>query len=81
VFVTAAFGAREVMDRVRADHAAWRNTADPALDVAGSPADVRAAIEPFYAAGATSVILQPTGDEPDLEGFMAGVGEVAALLR
>ena len=66
--------------RVAADHAAWRNAADPSLEVGGSPARVRAAIEPFYAAGATSVILQPTGDEPDLEGFLGGVGEVTALL-
>nr|WP_315267539.1 LLM class flavin-dependent oxidoreductase [Microbacterium lemovicicum] len=78
VFVTAAFGAGTA-ERVSADHAAWRNAADPSLDVSGDPEDVVRAIQPFFDAGATSVILQPTGDEPDLEGFLGGVGAVAAL--
>lgn len=79
VFVTAAFGA-DAAARVAADHTAWKNAADPALEVAGDPEQVLRAILPYYEAGATSVILQPTGDEGDLEGFMRGVGAVAGLL-
>lgn len=80
VFVTCAFGGADAVERVRADLKGWLTAPDEALDISGDPVAVRASIEPFYAAGATSVILQPTADEPDLEGFMARVGEVAKLL-
>ena len=58
----------------------WSGSVDPALMVVGDSAEVAAAIEPFYAAGATSVILQPREEETDLAGYMAGVGEVARLI-
>jgi hypothetical protein len=36
--------------------------------------------ERYFDAGADAVVLQPTADEPDLRGFMRGVGEVARQL-
>ncbi len=48
--------------------------------VVGDAAGVAEAIEPFFAAGATSVILQPREEETDLASFMAGTGEVARLV-
>lgn len=54
---------------------------DSAVVVRGNPQEVVAAIEPFFAAGATSVILQPRLHEPDLAGFMTAVGDVAQLMK
>ncbi|MFH8252783.1 LLM class flavin-dependent oxidoreductase [Microbacterium sp. B2969] len=79
VFVAAAFGGEAARKRLAGELARSAPEPDPALMVAGDAATVAAAVEPFFAAGATSVILQPTEGEPDLVGFMAGVGEVARL--
>jgi alkanesulfonate monooxygenase SsuD/methylene tetrahydromethanopterin reductase-like flavin-dependent oxidoreductase (luciferase family) len=46
----------------------------------GSPADVAAIIEAYHAAGATSVVLQPTGDDPDVDATLALGAEAIALL-
>jgi alkanesulfonate monooxygenase SsuD/methylene tetrahydromethanopterin reductase-like flavin-dependent oxidoreductase (luciferase family) len=80
VFVSAAFGGDEARDRLAQALTEWTGSVDPALMVAGSAAEVASSVEPFFAAGATSVILQPGEDEADLAGFMAGVGEVAQLV-
>ncbi|WP_438352422.1 LLM class flavin-dependent oxidoreductase [Microbacterium sp. CJ88] len=80
VFVTAGFGGAGTLERVRADHVAWKEELDPSFDIAGTPEDVVAGIVPFFDAGATSVILQPTMDEPDLYAFLAGVGEVSRVI-
>ncbi|TDN91122.1 LLM class flavin-dependent oxidoreductase [Microbacterium sp. BK668] len=80
VFVAAAFGGDAARARLAAELARWSDEADPALLVAGDAPAVAEAIEPFFTAGATSVILQPREDEDDLPGFMRGVGEVAQAL-
>lgn len=47
----------------------------------GSVVDVAETVEAFYAAGATTVVLQPHTDEDDLIGFSHRSGEVARMLR
>jgi alkanesulfonate monooxygenase SsuD/methylene tetrahydromethanopterin reductase-like flavin-dependent oxidoreductase (luciferase family) len=79
VFVRAAFGSDAALDALVAELSAESGPVDPSLIVTGDPDAVAAAIEPFYAAGATSVILQPIVGEPDLAGFMRNVGHVARL--
>ncbi|WP_395244051.1 LLM class flavin-dependent oxidoreductase [Agromyces sp. MMS24-K17] len=76
VFVLAAFGGDEARERALADLRHWDATADPGRIAAGSVDDVVATIRRYEEAGADAVILQPTGDEPDLEGFYGKVGEV-----
>jgi alkanesulfonate monooxygenase SsuD/methylene tetrahydromethanopterin reductase-like flavin-dependent oxidoreductase (luciferase family) len=79
VFVSAAFGGESARALLAEDLVRTTGVADPALMVVGDAEGVAAAIEPFFAAGATSVILQPREKEQDLTGFMAGAGEVARL--
>ncbi|MEU1973670.1 LLM class flavin-dependent oxidoreductase [Microbacterium sp. NPDC019599] len=80
VFVPSAFGGDEARSALAEELASESGSVDPALLVAGDAAAVAEAIEPFFAAGATSVILQPRFGEDDLTDFMAGVGEVARLV-
>lgn len=80
VFVSAAFGGENARTALAEDLVRWNGEFDPALLVAGDPGAVAEAVEPFFAAGATSVILQPREEEPALTDFMAGVGEVARLV-
>lgn len=81
VFVVTAFGDRaQARARADAELVKWKFEPQPELAFAGSPADVAEAMEAFYNAGATSVILQPCDDEPGLEAFMGHAGEVARLL-
>ena len=80
VFVSAAFGGDAARAQLAEDLVRWNGEVDPALMVVGDPADVAEAIEPFFAAGASSVILQPREDETDLAGYMAGAGEVCRLV-
>ena len=46
----------------------------------GSAADVARVIETYHAAGATSVVLQPAGDDPDGDATLALGAEAIALL-
>jgi alkanesulfonate monooxygenase SsuD/methylene tetrahydromethanopterin reductase-like flavin-dependent oxidoreductase (luciferase family) len=80
VFVSAAFGADAARAQLADDLLRNADAVDPALLVAGDVAEVTAMVEPFFAAGATSVILQPREEEQDLVGYMAAVGEVARLI-
>ena len=59
-----------------------RGTGEPleARAAFGSPADVAAIIAAYHAAGATSVVLQPTGDDPDVDATLALGAEAIALL-
>ncbi len=79
--VLAAIGAHAA-DRLEAEQRAWGF--DPAQDVgvAGDAATVADAVRRWADAGADTVVLQPTSDEPDVEGFLrfAG-GEVQPLVR
>ena len=77
VFLLTAFG--DDRGPLDADLRAYPPTADQA-SAAGSPADIAEAAEAYFAAGATSVVLQPASTEPDLDGFAARAGEVAEML-
>ncbi|MEG8276770.1 LLM class flavin-dependent oxidoreductase [Streptomyces sp. AHA2] len=57
-------------DRLRAELAAEGVGSVPGLGVAGDAEAVAAAVERLAEAGADTVVLQPTGDEPDPEGFV-----------
>ena len=80
VFVSAAFGGEAARAQLSDDLVRWTGSVDPALMVVGDPADVAAAIEPFFAAGATTVLLQPREDETDLASFMANASAVDRLV-
>ncbi|MBZ4487894.1 LLM class flavin-dependent oxidoreductase [Microbacterium sp. cx-55] len=80
VFVRAAFGGDDAREALRTEIAAEAGEVDDALMISGDADAVAAGIEPFYAAGATSVILQPIFAETDLPGFMTNAGSVARLL-
>jgi alkanesulfonate monooxygenase SsuD/methylene tetrahydromethanopterin reductase-like flavin-dependent oxidoreductase (luciferase family) len=68
-------------DRVAAEQARWDLEPGAGGAVAGEAEAIAAAVRTLGAAGATSVVLQPTADEPDAEAFVAGpVGAVATLL-
>jgi alkanesulfonate monooxygenase SsuD/methylene tetrahydromethanopterin reductase-like flavin-dependent oxidoreductase (luciferase family) len=80
VFVSTVFGGEAARSRLESELERRNEGVDPRSMVAGDAADVAAAVEPFFEAGATSVILQPGEDESDLAGFMEGAGEVARML-
>ncbi|MFD0317029.1 LLM class flavin-dependent oxidoreductase [Streptomyces flavalbus] len=61
--------------RLRAELAAEGLADVPGLGVAGDAAAVAEAVRGLAAAGADTVVLQPTGDEPDPEGFVRFVAE------
>lgn len=62
-------------DRLRAELAAEGHADIPDLGVAGDASTVAKAVEQLVEAGADTVILQPTGDEPDPEGFVRFAAE------
>ncbi|MFF5410898.1 LLM class flavin-dependent oxidoreductase [Streptomyces albidoflavus] len=61
-------------DRLRAEKERTGNTA-PGLGVTGDARAVADAVVELAEAGATAVILQPTSDEPDPEGFVRFAAE------
>ena len=59
----------------------WGPEPGQGIGVGGDAAAIAAGIRALAAAGATSVCIQPTEDEPDLEGFITFLGrEVRPLL-
>lgn len=80
VYLIAAFGGREAHERASRDLERWNLPDDEGLVAVGDASEVAEATERYFAAGADTVVLQPTGDEPDLGGFMRGVGDVARQL-
>ncbi|MER7678239.1 LLM class flavin-dependent oxidoreductase [Streptomyces sp. NPDC096934] len=67
--------------RIRAEFEAEGLGSVPDLGVAGDADAVAAAVRRLAEAGADAVILQPTGDEPDPEGFVRfAAEEVRALV-
>lgn len=67
--------------RLRAELAAEGLTDVPGVGVAGDAETVAKAVREFHAAGADTVVLQPTGDELDPEGFVRfAAREVRPLL-
>ncbi|MGP2438002.1 LLM class flavin-dependent oxidoreductase [Streptomyces sp. JW3] len=61
--------------RLRAELAAEGLDSVPGLGVAGNAARVSEAVERLAEAGADTVVLQPTADEPDPEGFIRFTAE------
>ncbi|MEJ3404618.1 LLM class flavin-dependent oxidoreductase [Rathayibacter sp. YIM 133350] len=77
VYLIAAFGGREAVERANRELAEWKLPPDAQLAPAGDAAQVAEAAERYFAAGADAVILQPTADEPDLPAFLRNAGAVA----
>ncbi|WP_433375884.1 LLM class flavin-dependent oxidoreductase [Actinoplanes sp. CA-142083] len=71
VFVPAAFGAGAA-DRLRAQQ---ENYGNDHPGVFGTPEEMAAGLREFVDAGATSLILQPTTDDPDPVAFVRSVAE------
>jgi len=62
-------------ERVAAEHDRWAYDSTVDRSVAGDAATVAAAVRKWADAGADAVILQPTPDDPDLEGFVRFVAQ------
>ena len=77
----AATGPR-AHQRVEEELARWGQTdGAPARGVAGDAATIADAVRRLAAIGATTVVFQPTQDEPDLDGFVEFLGtDVRAAL-
>ncbi|WP_435847279.1 LLM class flavin-dependent oxidoreductase [Streptomyces eurythermus] len=81
VYLLAATGA-DAESRLRADLAAQGLASVPDLGVAGDAKAVADAVRRLAEAGADTVVLQPTADEPDPEAFVRFTAEqVAPLIR
>ncbi|MEV6760520.1 LLM class flavin-dependent oxidoreductase [Streptomyces sp. NPDC051105] len=74
VYLLTATGA-DAAARLRAELAAEGLDSVPELGVAGDAGAVAEAVRRLTEAGADTVILQPTGDEPDPEGFVRFTAE------
>ena len=71
-------GARERIDR---EVPKWATTPAPGIGVAGDAATIAADVLRLTSLGVTTVVIQPTEDEPDLPGFIRFLGqEVRPLL-
>ncbi|GAB2583625.1 LLM class flavin-dependent oxidoreductase [Microlunatus antarcticus] len=70
-------GARE---RVDAEVPRWGGEADLSIGTAGDVPDFVAAVRRLAGLGVTNLVFQPTEDEPDLDGFVAFLGEVRSAL-
>jgi alkanesulfonate monooxygenase SsuD/methylene tetrahydromethanopterin reductase-like flavin-dependent oxidoreductase (luciferase family) len=80
ISVLAATGP-DAEERLQRDYARWEVDPTKDLGVAGDAPAVAAAVRRWADAGATTVVLQPTMDEPDIEGFLRFVTtEVRPLL-
>jgi alkanesulfonate monooxygenase SsuD/methylene tetrahydromethanopterin reductase-like flavin-dependent oxidoreductase (luciferase family) len=68
--------------RLVAERPRWFKPEEAPVGVAGDAATIAAAIQRLAGFGVTSVCIQPTEDEPDLESFARFLGaEVKPLLR
>jgi alkanesulfonate monooxygenase SsuD/methylene tetrahydromethanopterin reductase-like flavin-dependent oxidoreductase (luciferase family) len=80
VYVLAGTGV-DARARCEAEARAWGLDLEQDMLLVGTAGAVAAGVRGWAEAGADRVILQPTGDEPDPEGFVRWVGtEVAPLL-
>ncbi len=80
VYLAAALGP-DAVPRMAAQRARWGPDVAEGAGVAGDAAAVAQAVRRYAGAGADTVVLQPTEDEPDPAGFARAVaGEVAPLL-
>ncbi|MFI9152127.1 LLM class flavin-dependent oxidoreductase [Streptomyces sp. NPDC053367] len=69
VYLLAATGA-DAAGRLRAELEAEKLAGVPGLGAAGDAGEVAEAVRRLVDAGADTVVLQPTADEPDPEGFV-----------
>ncbi|WP_419998728.1 LLM class flavin-dependent oxidoreductase [Streptomyces boninensis] len=74
VYAHAATGP-DATERLRRELATWGHDPSADLGIAGDAADFAKGIERLVAAGADTVVLQPTADDPDPAGFMRFVAE------
>jgi len=80
VYLRAATGP-DAAQRLEADAPYWRLQQNDDTGVAGDASTVAAAVRRWADAGADAVILQPTADDPDPEGFVRfAATEVAPLV-
>jgi alkanesulfonate monooxygenase SsuD/methylene tetrahydromethanopterin reductase-like flavin-dependent oxidoreductase (luciferase family) len=61
--------------RLKAELERWGDGAKADVGVAGDAGTVAKAVQRLADAGGDTVVLQPTADEPDLEGFVRFVAE------
>ncbi|MDV7222692.1 LLM class flavin-dependent oxidoreductase [Streptomyces prunicolor] len=78
--LTATATGPDAAARLRAELAEEGLESVPDLGVAGDADTVAKAVQRLAEAGADTVILQPTGDEPDPEAFVRFAAEVRALV-
>jgi alkanesulfonate monooxygenase SsuD/methylene tetrahydromethanopterin reductase-like flavin-dependent oxidoreductase (luciferase family) len=74
VYLEAATGP-DAAARLRAEFEQWGIAGTPGLGAAGDAQTVASAVVRLADAGADTVIVVPTADEPDLEGFVRFVAE------
>jgi alkanesulfonate monooxygenase SsuD/methylene tetrahydromethanopterin reductase-like flavin-dependent oxidoreductase (luciferase family) len=80
VYLRAATGP-DAVERLAADAPRWGLEQTDDTGVAGDAPTVASAVRRWAEAGADAVVLQPTADDPDPEGFVAFAGrEVAPLV-
>lgn len=61
-------------ERVRKEIARWNPSPAPDIGVSGDAADIASAVNRLAQLGVTSVAIQPTEDEPELNGFIEFLG-------
>ncbi len=71
--VIAATGP-DANERLVAERPRWFKPADAPIGIAGDAATIAASIQRLAGLGVTSLCIQPTEDEPDLEGFVHFLG-------
>jgi alkanesulfonate monooxygenase SsuD/methylene tetrahydromethanopterin reductase-like flavin-dependent oxidoreductase (luciferase family) len=71
----------DASERLARELPLWGARPEPTVGVAGDADDIAGAIRRLGEIGATSVVIQPTADEPDLAGLIALIGnEVRSAL-
>lgn len=75
VYLLTASGP-DAPERLSRSQEAWGIEASPETGVAGGVDEVADAVRRWAAAGADTVVLQPTDDDPDPEGFVVLAAEV-----
>jgi len=71
----------DAQERVDREVPLWGKEAGQGIGAGGDAATIASAVQALADAGATAVAVQPTADEPDVEGFVRFLGrEVAPLL-
>lgn len=79
VYLLAATGPGAVQ-RMVAERLRWGFDPDDDVSLCGDASEVAEGVARWVEAGAQTVVLQPTADEPDPEGFVSFVGERVAPL-